>query len=305
MTCRSKLFGAVWIGGLLCGIALAAEPPAGSEGQFLTRTVRPVESKAQIERRLASISVLIERSSAARQIESSANPDALALRGKARELLLQADQAYQAGDFPKASQQLDRATKALYDGVRLADPWKITDAKKRRDFDAHMDSVQALLKAQKRISVEKHAETEEGVTGGEIETLIRDAGALAAANQLDQARAVLDQAYAAVMASLEGLRRGDTLVRTLRFASKEEEYRYELDRNDAHHLLANTLLKEKRGQNPGLESMMRKYLEHAARLRGEAASLAASGDFISGIKLQEDSTRELMRAIRGAGMNIP
>ena len=38
------------------------------------------------------------------------------------------------------------------------------------------------------------------------------------------------------------MRSGDTLVRSLNFASKEEEYRYEIDRNDTHQMLIKVLV---------------------------------------------------------------
>lgn len=290
---------------MLAGMALAAQAPTTNEGQAPARSARPAESKEQIERRLASVSTLIERSSAARQIESSANAQALALRGKAREELLSAEQAYRDGNLPQASGLLDSAAKAFYAGVRLADPWKVTDDKKRRDFDARMDSVKALLKAQRRIRAEKDPKAEENNAGEGVEALIREASGLAANNELDRARTVLDKAYAAVIDSLEGMRKGDTLVRTLHFTSKEDEYRYELDRNDAYQLLANTLMKEKRAQNAGLSNLIQRHMDNATRLRGEAQAQAAKGEFVSAIKLQEDSTRELMRAVRSAGLNLP
>lgn len=305
MKSGSRILFLAWLAWMPTGAALSAEPLSEGGVSRPTRIARPAENKEQVERRLASVSLLIENSSAARQIESSANPQSLALRGKARELLLQAEQAYRAGNLPDASQLLNQAAKLIYDGARKAAPSQIIDDKNRRDFDARMDSVKALLAAQKRISAAKHSDAREAEIGKKIESQIQQASALAAANQLDQGRAVLDEAYAAATASLEGLSKGDTTTRTLNFANQEEEYRYEVERGDAHLLLVNTLLKDKRANNPALDGMVRKYLELAARLRGEAAANAAKGDFASAIKLQENSTMELLRAIRSAGIAVP
>jgi len=70
-------------------------------------------------------------------------------------------------------------------------------------------------------------------------------------------------------------------------------------------MLIKVLLNEKRASNAGLESMVQKYLEQAAVLRVNAEAMAAKKDFESGIKLLEDSTKELVRAIRSAGVYIP
>ena len=50
---------------------------------------------------------------------------------------------------------------------------------------------------------------------------------------------------------------------------------------------------------------MQKHTEQAAALRVNAEAMAKRKDFESGIKLLEDSTKELVRAIRSAGVYIP
>ena len=283
--------------------------PAGAQtpdaNPSTVRAARPPEDKQQLERRLASVATLIEQSTAAKQIEASAKPEALVMRGKARELRKQAEDAYTAGNYVDASRLLDQAAKMLFDGVRLASPEQINGEKKQRDFDNRMESVKALLAAQKRISAEKREGAKGAETSNKMEAQIREAAALAAAGKLDQGRTLLDQVYLTAKVAIEGLREGDTLVRSLNFASKEEEYLYEVDRNDTHKMLIKVLLNEKRASNAGLEGMVQKYIDQADALRVSAEAMAAKKEFEAGIKLLEDSTKELVRAIRGAGVYIP
>lgn len=290
--------------GFSIDLASAAEPPPAN----VPNTVRPAraaEDKEQLQRRLASVATLVEKSSAAKQIESSAVAPALALRGQARELWQQADAAYQAGNYPESSRLLDQTAKTFFEGVRLAAPEQVTGGKNKLDFDNRMESVKALLAAQKRISLEKGQGAKGTQTSAKIEALMREAAALAAAGKLDQGRVLLDQVYVTTRTEIENMRQGDTLVRSLNFANKEEEYAYEVDRNDTHKMLITVLLNEKRASNAGLESMVKKYLEQSAALRVNAESMAAKKDFEAGIKLLEESTKELVRAIRGAGVFIP
>ena len=275
-----------------------ASPPS-------VRPARPPEDKEKLERRLASVATLIEKSSAARQIETSANPQALALRSQARELRQQADAAYNAGNYANASSLLDQAAKLMFDGVRLAAPTQLTGEKNQRDFDSQLESVKALLAAQKRISLEKNLGAKGAEAIRKAEAQMAEALALAGAGKLEQGRALLDQVYLTTKVVIEGLREGDTLVRSLNFANKEEEYVYEVDRNDTHQMLIKVLLNEKRASNAALESTVQKYVEQAAVLRTSAEGMAAKKDFEAGIKLLEDSTRELVRAIRSAGVYIP
>ncbi|HYD62679.1 MAG TPA: hypothetical protein VEC35_20155 [Noviherbaspirillum sp.] len=298
---------AVMIGALFlnAGLAAAADAPPAPAAEGQPRAPRAAETKEQIERRLESVAKLIESSSGAKQVEASGNVQAQGMRTKARELHKQAEDAYKKGDLPAASRSLDEAAKTMFDGVRQAAPEQITAEKKQRDFDNRLESVKALLSAQKRISAEKKLGAKGTETTAKIEVQIRDAQALAAAGKLDEGKAALDKVYGVTRASIETMREGDTLVRSLNFANKEEEYHYEVDRNDTHKMLVKVLLEEKRASNPNLETMVQKYVEQAAALRTNAEGLASKKDYEGAIRVLEDSTKELVRAIRGAGVYIP
>lgn len=258
----------------------------------------------QLEKRLTSVGTLIERSSAAKQIEASGVAAAEANRNLARQLHQQAEEAYRGGDYEKASRLLEEASKKMFEGVRLAAPEQITGQKKRRDFDNRMESVKALRDALKRVSAEKGKTSQTAEVIARIESMMKEADSIVSAGNIERGRVVLDQAYVTAKVSIENLRGGDTLVRSLKFASKEEEYRYEVDRNDTHQMLVKVLLEEKRVSS-AIDNMVRKDLDQATSLRKTAEQFAAKGDYDNAIKTMEESTRELVRAIRGAGVYIP
>jgi hypothetical protein len=264
----------------------------------------PVPGRDQIERRLISVGTLIESSSGARQIEESGNAAAQVRRLRARELHAQATAALRSGDLAQASQLLDEAAQTMFNGVRAASAEKVTGPKDRSDFDARMESTRALLEAQKRIAAEKGGGPGAADLARRIEALMNEAARLAAAGKVDEGRVVLDQAYLAAKAAIGGMRGGDTLVRSLNFASKDEEYRYEIDRNDTHQMLVKVLLEEKRGA-AGVDAMVERSTSAAAQLRKTAEEQAAKREFETAVKTLEESTRELVRAIRAAGVYIP
>ena len=263
-----------------------------------------IAAPEQLERRLQSVMALIETSSGAKQVEASGNPEALARRDAAREIARSAEKALAAGDSAKASGLVAEASRKMIESVRLAAPEQITSRKDRIDFDARMEATRTLLDAQKRIIAEKGSDARATQLARSVEALLAEATRFAAEGRLPDARRSLDQAYLVAKAAIGGLRGGDTLVRTLNFATKEEEFRYEIDRNDTHRMLVDVLLTEKRGA-AGTDASIERALKEAARLRGEADALAARRDYEAGIRSLEDSTRELVRAIRGAGVYIP
>jgi uncharacterized protein YfiM (DUF2279 family) len=263
------------------------------------------QDKAALEQRITSVGTLIELSSAARQIEASRDPKALEGRDEARALHRKASDALQAGDVAGAAKLLDQATRQLMAAARVAAPEEITAEKRKTDFNNRYESVKTLLAAQQRIAKEKGSGADAAQAAKQIETLMAEATTQANAGQIDAARGTIDRAYLLAKASISTMRRGDTLVRSLNFATKREEYDYEIDRNDTHRMLVNVLLEERRASNPALDRSVQNFLDGAARLRSEAEQQAQKGSFDAAIKTLEDSTRELVRAIRGAGVYIP
>jgi hypothetical protein len=275
---------------LLCAAAAAQSAPAA-----------PAEDAATLQRRLQSVSTLIETSSAARQIDSSAEPKSLEHRSRARQLHRQAAAALAAGDTAAGSKLLDQAAREMIAGARLANPEQITEEKKRRDFDAREESVKALLVAQQRIVREKSAGRDAQEATRSVQAQLAQAQQLVRDSRIDEARKMLDRAYLTAKLSIESLRRGDTLVRSLNFASKREEFDYEVDRNDTHRMLVRVLLADR----PAAQEAGRAALEEAGRLRAAADQAAARDAHEEAIKLLEESTRALVRAIRNAGVFIP
>jgi hypothetical protein len=237
-------------------------------------------------------------------VEASGADGARQHREKARTMHQQARKAYDAGDYPGAVKLLADAAREMFEGVRMAAPEQVTAAKKQRDFEARRDSVRALLAAQKRIVSEKGAAAKGAESMAQVEKLLDEASRLAGSD-LDKARSVLDQAYLLAKAGISNLRGGDTLVRSLQFASKEEEYHYEVDRNDTHKMLVKVLLDERRATQDGLDAKLQPFLDKSDDLRKAADAKATDKDFEGAIDMLEESTRELVRAIRGAGVYIP
>ena len=259
------------------------------------------ESFAQgaIEPRLGSLETLIERSSAAREVEASASPEARAARVKAREALQAAQRANASGDAALAERQLAEARTQMMQAVRLAAPAERVAEQAKADFERRLESTRALIAAQKRVSAEKKTGADAVKSADERLAAALDSRS---AGRMDAARSQLEEAYLIAKASLGSMRGGDTLVRSLSFETKEDEYRYEVDRNDTHQMLLRVLLdsRTQSGQTAVAASAQR-----ARELRAQAEAAARRGDHAGAVRLLEDSTGELVKAIRGAGVYIP
>jgi hypothetical protein len=294
--------------------ALLGPAPVGAQTAASAPTSVP--DRTQLDRRLQSVGTLIESSSAAKQIESSGVADARQRRDNARLMHREAGAALGAGDLTGASRLLDQAAREMMAGARLAKPEQVQGEKTQRDFDARLESARALLAAQQRITTEKAASAPAGSAQAKaareaadatraIERQIAEAQALAAQGKVAEARPVLDRAYLTARVSIESMRRGDTLVRSLNFATPREEYDYELDRNETHQMLIKVLLSDRKDASGAMPPAMQGLVDKAGVLRVDAEAQAKKGDHAGAIKLLEDATRELVRAIRAGGVYIP
>lgn len=259
-------------------------------------------TKESVERRLESVKTLIEKSSAAKQVDAAGGDEAAKRRERARSLHQQATKAYEAGDYAAANGLLDQAAREMIGSVRKSGPEQVTGDKKQTDFNNRLESVKALQDALKRVSSEKQAGQQSAEAAKKVDQLVMEAVAQRDAGKIDQGRVTLDQAYYTAKVAVQNLRHGDTLVRELKFETKEDEYRYEVDRNDTHQMLIKVLVEGKEGTT---DAMIRDRVKQADALRKEAEALAAKKDFEGAIKKLEDSTRELVKGIRAAGIFIP
>lgn len=284
---------------LMAALGLTGAGPGGTLAQV--QAPHAVPTRDSVERQLQSVKTLIEKSSAARQVEGSGAAEANQKRDQARELHRQAAAAFEAGDYAKAHDLLDEAARQMIGSVRKAEPSGAIEDKKRRDFDNRLESVKALQEALKRINQEKKAGAKGDEIVAKVDTLAKEAVKLRDSGLIDKGRARLDHAYYMAKVAVQNLREGDTLVRELKFASKEEEYNYELDRNDTHSMLITVLVDQKGGS----DAATRERVDAAAKIRKEAEGMARKGDFDNAIKRLDDSTRELIKAIRAAGIFIP
>lgn len=295
----------------LIAVAVAASQAFVAQGAIAQESAATRLSAGKIDKdqllfNMESVGKLLESSSAARQIESSKAPEAMARRDRAREIYKSARASLNAGDLEKANSQLAEVRAAFFEAVRLAAPEEVTAKKLEADYRARLDSVNALLGAYRRVASEKGSASKTvSETVAQIDKSVAEAARLAQGGKYKEGRAELDRAYLVAKAGISSLRSGDTLVRSLNFASKEEEYHYEIDRNDTHQMLIKVLVEEKRAANPMLDQQVQGFVAKAKELRSAAESAAAKRDHAQAVKLLEESTAELVRAIRNAGIYIP
>lgn len=285
---------------LMIGVAGGAIPLVHAEVKA------PVfsDDSASVKSRLENVQRLVSSSSGSQRVKASQNAAAKAQQEKAEQHLRKAEKAYEDGSMGLAQDELQRATEAMFLAIRGVGTGKEGVNKKNRDFDARYESVDALLTAIERVAREKGGMQGVERRAEDLRHQAQTAKQLADAGKVEQAKARLDGVYEETKTELEKLREGETLVRTLEFASDEEEYRYELDRNDTHQMLVKVLL-EDHVKKPGTRRQVDGFVAKSNALRSQAEAEAGAGAYDRAVDTLEKATKELQRAIRSAGVYIP
>jgi hypothetical protein len=253
--------------------------------------------------RFSHVRKLLEISSGAKQVMKSDVPEAHNAYIEARKMYLS---AAQETDNDKVNILLDKTIKLMYKAIQLASPKELLNRKKKQDFEHKRLSVNALLEALERIAIEKQEVAETDKLKEYIVELLASAEQLVNQDQLAAGQEELDEAYLLTKTGIENMRRGDVLVRELNFASIEEEYVYEIDRNDTHQMLIKLLVAKKLASKPeAFKDKINNLVLEAKTIRTQAESLAIDNDFKGAIVELERSTKQLVRAIRMGGVFIP
>jgi len=262
------------------------------------------QEKEPLQERIEFIEILLNESSAAKQVMDSDIKEAKRLRGLAVEQYQLALRAYESGDSDTATAGLAETVRLIYAAVAASQQSGTVTEKDERDFQNRRASVNALLAAHQRIAAERNQQKEHKLLREEITVKLNAADEFFELGDSEQAMHHVNAAYDKVKLAVRQFRDGDTLVRELKFATKEDEYLYELDRNDSHKMLVQVLLRE-RLEDEHIRERVAPVLSIADELRKLAESQASDGQFVDAVETLEKSTRELVKAIRGAGVYIP
>ena len=261
-------------------------------------------SKDSIASRLQNISKLLHASSGARQVINSSNSAAKQKRRQALELYRQASEKFDQGANDGAAELLNQSTRSMFEAIKMATPVSLTGDKNIKNYAQRKLSVTALRDAFNRISDESNEGDSKQKVNNQLDQLITRADELLGKGDNTEARSEIDKAYHLLKVSIESIEDGKTLVRSLKFETKEEEYHYEIDRNDTHDMLIR-LLVEGKEKSDYSKKQITKFVAQAKVLRQQADAYAGDGAYEVAIGLLEQSTKQLVRAIRSAGIYIP
>ncbi len=275
----------------------SARVVAAEEARMKSEFARKLESTKELNKALKRVGEQrkVDNARAVQDNEAKIKQaEAAAAEGKTLDARLLLEDAYLG-----AALSIAELTKPAANGAKPAAPAAAADPREQKEYAARKDSTKALRDALVRIAEEKNDDKGRAEVKV-VDKLMADADAEHADNTR-RGRAILDHAYLRTKVQIERLRGGETLVRTLQFDSKGDEYRYEQDRNETYRLLIPMLVPN----GSAREAQLKGTLDRAAKLRADADAQAKRSEFDNALKTIDESTAEYQKAIRNAGVLLP
>jgi tetratricopeptide (TPR) repeat protein len=215
-----------------------------------------------------------------------------------------ADKLLKKGDLAGAQEQIDEALSNITRVLRSRRSSKREQELAKKNYDAAHRRIDGFYNALTSISEEKNTKIHDYIDLEQFEQYRAEADRLAASSDLKNAQSYLQKAAIMVERALARIRAKETLVHSLEFASIEEEYRYEAERNRSHEMLVKLMM----AQNEPSADAIKIYNDMLAennRIRAKADNLMQGKDVAGAKQLMEEGTDKLIRALRMGGMFIP
>lgn len=290
---------------ILTAFALCIAFTVGAAAELVAQTEQRVPvDQVTTQQKALFIENLVTKSVAAQTIENSGDSNAQGSLAKARDLAAEAKGDLEVGNYDAANKKLDDALRIVNSEARRLSQDELQQDRQEEAYEKRLNTVQAFLKAYKRVSEEKSLSAAANLQVAAINTKLGEARGLAGAGQYEAANKLLDEAYQAARGDIRSLRDGETLTRSLHFETAAEEYRYEKDRNDSHIMLLRFALSDKKPPASFVEQI-EGFRTEAAGLREAADREAVSGQFPTAIDSLVQSTDKLLKALRMTGIYIP
>lgn len=265
---------------------------------------RPLPSAEALSKSIGLINNLVHNSSVAKKVRETQVEEALKLVQEAEEMISQAAVLVDKGQIAEAAQARDEALRLMMIAGRVASKsGDDIDTQRRNDYETRLRSVNALRAAQERIAREKSEQRDVNGFAVPVDNLLSQAADHATQSDYTSAMTSLNRAYVLITSAIEAQRGGETLIRSLDFASKEEEFNYELGRYANYLMLVEMLVEQ--GKISKAEGAGEKFYLNASEEYSDAINLARMRQHERAIGKMEAASKLLVRMIRNAGIFIP
>ncbi len=277
----------------------AAEPEGAAPGQQDIHRRRQALSK-----KLLFLNTLVRDSERTRKIEVGDNPEAKDLLTAAREHAERARSQMEAGDLEPAERSIDMGLRAIGVAFRALSGGGDHGRTPRERYEELGNRIASFRQAFAQVVMSKGAEAAKFLDRPRLDALMEQGESAAQEKRYDDAIEPLAEAAGMLERALSKALEKETLYYRREFASPEEEFAFELERNRNYQTLVDMLIAQSPPGRGGRILLMQRLLEKAQDLRDRAQARLAEGDTAKALELIEQSTQNLRKALRMGGLAV-
>ena len=262
------------------------------------------ERSASVYNKVSLLDWLVNDSPTAKRIEDSNDDVSRQQLQRAREMWEQAVEHSERNEYDLAEVHISEGLKLM---TRVSRKVKDEERIRQARIDLYLqvkEHVGMFITAFDRIAVEKDKEDIKSLLDRDkLDAVLSSAESMYTDGDLITANELMKQAADMVDNALSDARHNEVLLHELKFESPEEEYSYEVSRNDSYVILID--LSQKKSTISQAEiTYVQNLINENAQLRAQAEELANKGDIEKGIAVLEKGTDKLSRALRISGASF-
>ncbi len=247
---------------------------------------------------------LVNDSPVTKRIEISNDARAKQQLQRSQEMWEQAVEHNEKGEYDLAEGHINQGLKLMTELSRkVRDEDRVREARVDlyKQVKRHVDM---FVVAFDRVAEEKgENQVKDSLDRDQLDKITSKAEMAYENDELVLANHLIRQAADMVDAALSDARHADVLLHELTFESLEEEYAYEIDRNESYIQLID-LMQKKTAPSQASADYVQKMIDENTKLRQQADVLVSQGNIEQGILVLENGTDKLSRALRLSGASF-
>jgi hypothetical protein len=258
-----------------------------------------------VNNKIAFAKLSVRSSPGAKRVKSSDHSKAQTMLRDADRMITEAETALQAGQAAKAQSLIDEAIRTSSSAFQMVPDTQVIKKRAIADYEARVRHVEASLASYQSYELtgkqKNRAETKVDVR--QVQQDLATAQRLAKEEDYEAANKLLRAAQQSLDMAVAKIFDAQTLTYELSFATPEDEYQYERNRNQEYNRLLATVI-EKLNPPQAKMALITMLSKQGDDLLEKADQSATQSDFSLAIETVQNSTARYQNAIQMAGVRL-
>ena len=286
-----------WMTGVVAAVfALTVGAQAPADGNEQKRRL--------IEQKIRLVETLIN-SPAARSAAEGHEGDSRSLIEQGRRAIDDAHKALADARFDDAVRLADEALRAVSSASRRMSPGEgaLPESAQRKNLQDLGDQVGMYRNSIEELSRDAQKGAAAKALLGRVDGLTAESRQLVEAGRIGEAGKKMAEAYKLAVEELSRLRAGQEVLLSLKFDTPADEFAYEKKRFASNEIMVDMMVAEGRAAGDK-RRLVDGFVEEGRRLGTQADEQAKAGRHAEAVKLMEQASAQLIRALQSMGVPV-